>query len=65
MFDWIAVLVMIVLLVLTEMSQPFSKVIYHQTDQVPLLACTLPTPHPCPLSFLPSFSLPLNFTIHQ
>ena len=42
MFDWIAVLVMIVLLVLTEMSQPFSKVIYHQTDQVTLLACTLP-----------------------
>eukprot|EP00891_Asterochloris_glomerata_P008515 jgi/Astpho2/8515/Aster-x1528 len=33
MFDWIAVLVMIILLVLTEMSQPFSKVIYHQTDQ--------------------------------
>ena len=48
MFDWIAVLVMIVLLVLTEMSQPFSKVIYHQTDQVTALACTLPTPNPVP-----------------
>ena len=44
MFDWIAVLVMIVLLVLTEVSEPFSKVIYHQTDQVTPLACTLP-PH--------------------
>ena len=69
MFDWIAVLVMIILLVLTEMSQPFSKAIYHQTDQVTPLACTLPTPTPALTAFphpsacvstYPHISMPLR-----